>query len=59
MEQKKEPGLNQPLESQQSNSTDAPPTKSQKPPKIEEKPFDEFINEHLLPSIENLTLCHS
>ncbi len=53
MEQKNEPGLNQPQESQQSNSTDAPPIKPQKIPKIEEKPFEEFINEHLLPSIEN------
>ena len=53
MEQKKEPGLNQPLENQQSNSTDAPPIKPKNNPKIEEKPFEEFINRHLLPSIEN------
>ena len=53
MEQKKEPGLNHSLENQLSNSTDAPPSKPKKPPKIEEKPFEEFINDHLLPSIKN------
>ncbi len=57
MDQKKEPESNQSLNRSKSlSSADASPEKSIKPqkaPKIEDKPFEEFINDHLLPSIKN------
>ncbi len=43
---------NKGLDSNQPKSSAVTSNKPSKPPKIEDKPFDEFINQHLLPSIK-------
>ena len=59
MEQNTGPESNQPKKTDQPQPKEASNSKPQKPPKIEDKPFQEFINDHLLPSIESELLKKS